>query len=183
LAASVRFYANTVLFYPLAGDAESYLIAGPKLLGGIRAEEGLPRLDLVEWTTEFPTAGFHLDLPDRRLEFWTARDAPGISARVARAWSGWETRWERDRFESQLERTEGLLTFPMMGRQALLGYWRDALLRDDATDPVEAVRMLVESDRAQGKEVQVNPWALRDDRLELSREERKTILDEVISRL
>jgi hypothetical protein len=36
-------------------------------------------------------------------------------------------------------------------------------------------------DREQGKEVQVNPWALLDDRLELSKEERMAVLDEVMS--
>jgi hypothetical protein len=36
-------------------------------------------------------------------------------------------------------------------------------------------------DREQGKEVQVNPWALLDDRLELPKEKRMAVLDEVRS--
>lgn len=183
LVASARFDDGTIRLYPLAGDVVSYLNSGPKLADNLRAADGLPQLLLDEWTTAFPVGGFHIDLSARLLEFWMARDAPDIGNRVARAWPGWETQWHRDRYEKQLERVEQLVRFPLPDRQALLDRCRDSLLWEPTTSPVDAVRMLAERDREHGKDVRVNPWALRDDRLELSKAERIAILDKAVSRL
>ena len=57
------------------------------------------------------------------------------------------------------------------------------MIVEATTSPVDTVKMLAERDREEGKDVQVNSWALRDDRLELSTEERKAILDKAMSRL
>ena len=43
--------------------------------------------------------------------------------------------------------------------------------------------MLVERLQEKGREVQVNAWALHDDRLELHKEKRTAILDEAMSHL
>jgi hypothetical protein len=181
LVASVRFDEDTVRLYPLAGDVASHLSRGTKLVDNLRPGDGLPQLLLDEWTTEFPSGGYHLDLPAQRLEFWVARDAPGIRNRVANAWPGWEIRWYHDQYEKQLDRADGLLRFPIPDRQTLLDRCREMVLLERITSPVDTVRMLADRDREQGKEVQVNPWALRDDRLDLSKEERMAILDEVMS--
>jgi len=183
LVASVRFDDGAVRLFPLAGDVASYLSAGPKLTDNLHTVDGLPRLFLDEWTTEFPGGGFHLDLSVKRLDFWVARDAPDIGNRVARAWREWETHWHHDQYERQLERTGGNLRFPILDRQALLGRCRNLLLWERTTSPVDTIKWLVERDREQGKDVQVNPWALRDDRLEFSRTERIAILDKAVSLL
>jgi hypothetical protein len=181
LVASVRCGDGTIRLYPLAGDVASYLASGPKLADNLRTAEGLPRLHLDEWTSDFPSGGFHLDLSAQRLEFWVAPDAPDLGNRLARTWPGWETHWHADHYEMQLDRAEGVLRFPVPDRQALLERCRESLLREPTTSPVDTVRMLTQRDREKGKEVQVNPWALRDDRLELSRAERTTILEKALS--
>jgi hypothetical protein len=183
LVASVRFDEHTVRFYPLAGNVKSHLSSGKKLVDNLRPADGLPRLLLGEWTTEFPSGGFHLDLPARRLEFWVADDAPDIQNRISSLWSGWETRWHHDQYERQLDMAQGLLQLPIIDRQALLDRCRAMLLWDRSTSPVDTIRMLADHDRAQGKDVEVNPWALRDDRHELSKEDRIAILDQVMSLL
>jgi hypothetical protein len=183
LVASVRFDDGTIRLYPLAGDVESYLRSGSKLADNLRTADGLPRLLLDEWTTEFPRGGFHLDFSAQRLEFWVARDAPDVGNRVARAWPGWETHWHCDHYEMQLERAEGLLRFPSPDRQALLDRCRESLLREPTASMVDTVRRIAEGDREQGKNVEINPWALRDDRLELPRTERITILDKAMAEL
>ena len=183
LVASARLEDGNLRLYPLAGDVASYLSCGPKLADNIRTTEGLRRLRLDEWTTEFPTGGFHVDLSGQRLEFWSARAEPDIPNRVATAWPGWKTLWLRDAFERQLERAEGSLRFPLLDRAALLDWCRKILLVETTKSPVDTVKMLVERDREQGKDVQVNSWALRHDRLELPTEERRAILDEAVSLL
>jgi hypothetical protein len=75
---SVRFGDGTVRLYPLAGDVAFYLRSGSKLVENVRPVDGMPRLFLHEWTTEFPGGGFHLDLSAQRLEFWVARDAADL---------------------------------------------------------------------------------------------------------
>jgi hypothetical protein len=183
LVASVRFDDATVRLYPLAGDVASHVFSGSKMVGSLDPSDGLPQLLLEEWTTEFPSGGFHLDLPARRLEFWEARDSPDIGNRVARAWPSWRTQWHYDHYERQLERNEGLLRFPSLDRQALLNRCRRLLLGRPAASPVDLVQNMIASEREKGKDVRANPCALRDDRLELSEGERKTILDEIMGRL
>jgi hypothetical protein len=183
LVASVRFGDGTVRLFPLQCDVPDYLACGPKLAENLRPTDGLPRLDLGEWTTSFPSGGFHLDLAARRVEYWIARDAPAIAQRVSGVWPGWETRWHLDHYELQLEHAEGLLRLPVPARQTLLDACRQSLLWEPTTSPVDTVRMLTERDREEGKDVQVNPWALRDDRLELPRAERIAILDKAIASL
>jgi hypothetical protein len=183
LVGSVRFDDVTVRFYPLAGDVAFYLSRGSKLVNNLRPADGVSQLLLDEWKIEFPSGGFHLDLPAQRLEFWVARDAPDIQNRVETAWPGWETRWHHDHYERQLERTEGLLRFPFPDRQALLDRCREMLLRGQVNSAVDTIQMLTDREREQGKEVHVNTWALRDDRLDLPQEERKAILDNIRSHL
>lgn len=183
LVASVHFDDDSIRLFPLEGDVTLYLFGGSKIVDKLRPADGLPRLLLDDWTEDFPTGGFHLELPSQRLEFWVARDAPAIRDRVAAVWPGWGTQWHQDHYEAQLERTEGLLRFPEADRQTLLDRCRQMLLWEPRTTPVDTVRMLTDRDRAQGNEVEVNALALRDNRLELPIDERVAILDQVTSQL
>jgi hypothetical protein len=182
LVASVRFHDGTMRLFPLAGDLPCYLSGGPKLTENIQSE-GLDWLFLDEWTNEFPAGGFHMDLSVLRLDFWVARDAPDILSRTEQAWAGWQVCWHCDRYEAQLERTAGVLRFPLPERQALLERCRQMLLREPTTSPAHTVKEMAERERAEGKDVQVNPWALRDDRLELPMERRIAILTNACARL
>ena len=183
LVATASFDGGTVRVYPLAGGVASYLLRGSTLADNLCMDDGLPRLLLDESTTQFPTGGFHLDLAAHRLDFWLARDAPDIANRVARAWPEWQTHWHHDRYEVQLQRAGGLLRFPSQDPRVLLGHCRDILLAEPGASPLSSINMLAKHEREQGKDVQLNPWALRDDRLELSLEHRIAVLDDAISRI
>jgi hypothetical protein len=159
------------------------LFGGLKLADKLATAEGLHQLNLDEWTEELPSGGFHIDPPAHCLEFWIAADAPDIANGVTKAWPGWKTVWHYDEYEKQLDWTKGLLRFPLADRQALLDRCRQMLLQEQHSSPVDTVKMLIERDREQGHEVQVNPWALREDRLEISEEKRLTILNGALSRL
>ncbi len=54
---------------------------------------------------------------------------------------------------------------------------------EPTTSPVATIKWLTERERAEGKNVEVNPCALREDRLVLARPERLAILNKAIAGL
>lgn len=176
--ASVRWSANRLRIYPLAGDPKSYLYGGPNLLKiAPEDDHGLERLDLGERTEFFPNGGLHIDVPAQIVEFWTAKDAPGVLSHVSPMWLGWTVRWHQDEFEFQSERTQGALQFPRVSRAALVTQISEMLLREYGRSGADSVREVAELlSQDEGKEVDINPSALRDDRLELPIEVRGAIV-------
>jgi hypothetical protein len=167
--------------YPLAGDADAYLLSGPGLLDGVDAESGPELPPLEEWTTDFPSGGFHIDVPSRMVEFWTARDRPDVLARVAGHWPDWTVRWHEDAFEFQLERTRGLLRFPTASRASLEEQVVGMLLQEPGRSGADLVQELVAESRAEGKEATVNPWVSCDVRLDVPLDVRRTIVAQALS--
>lgn len=178
---SARFEDGSVRLHPLVLNVMDYLALGTKLVTDVRKAEGKRRLFFDEWSIQIPRGGFHLDMAAKRLDFWVAGRAADIVNRVSRAWPGFEICWHHDRYEMQLERTEGLLRFPVPDRRALLDRCREMLLQDRGPSPVGLVRKLVQDARKQHKDVHVQPFALRDDRVELSKERRIAILNAVMA--
>ena len=102
---------------------------------------------------------------------------------VAARWPGWTVTWDRDRYETQLEATAGLLSFPERTDEALLAELTGILLVEVGRSPAETVLWFAEHERESGKSVEVNPLALRDDRLELSPDEKAAVLKRAVRRL
>jgi len=177
LVASVRFDDGALRFFPLAGIEQDFLFSGPALFENVRVTDGLPRLNLAEWTSNFPKGGFHVDLAARRLDFWSASHSTGILDRVGGAWPGWESQWHFDRYESQLKLAGGLLQFPEPQRQPLLLRCREILLHEVNTSGLNSLLAMRDQADEEGKPIEINPFALRDDRLAISREKRIAILD------
>jgi hypothetical protein len=176
IVASIRWAKDQVRLYPLAGDPEAYLFSGPSLLNLAEVARGLDRLPLDEWTSDFPTGGFHIEVPSQTVEFWTAKDAPDVVARVAKHWSDWTVRWHQDAYEFQAERAKGLLRFPSPSRDSLEKQVVEVLLSEPGRSSVDLVLEIAERHRAEGNAVEINPWALRDDRLDLPLDVRRSIV-------
>jgi hypothetical protein len=183
LVGSIRLAGGAVRLFPLAGDAPGHLLAGPALADAAAGVAGLDRLRVADWTASFPTSGFHLDIPARVVRFWDARDRPGVEGRVAARWPGWQVAWDRDRYEAQLDAAGGVLSFPGRTADALLAELTGLLLIEPGRSPAETVLWFAEHERAAGKAVEVNPLALRDDRVELSRDEKAGVLARAVGRL
>lgn len=177
VVASVRLVDGSLRLFPLAGETEGYyLMMGPRLASAATSRPGMRRLSLAEWPSTFPTAGFHLDLGAKRLFYWTARDQPGVISRVAIRWPGWAVSWLHDRYEDQLAACGGALSFPARTPGTLFDELRSMLLYQPKGSPAETTRWLAEHERAAGKVVEINPHALRDDRVELATVTRSEIL-------
>jgi hypothetical protein len=182
IVASIQWAADQVRLYPLAGDPEAYLSSGPSLLDAAKAERGLDRLPLDEWTKAFPNGGFHIEVPSQTIEFWTARDAPDVMERVSKRWPDWSVRWHRDAYEFQSVRTKGLLCFPSRSQGSLEKQVAEMLLFENARSGADTLREMIEQSRTEGKEVDVNPWALRDDRLDIPIDVRRKIVASAVGR-
>jgi hypothetical protein len=183
LVGAVRLIGGGIRLFPLAGDAIDYLLTGPALADAAVVNAAHDYLCLSDWTTSFPTSGFHVDVAARSVRFWSARDEPGETNRVSARWPNWSVIWDRDRYEAQLDAAGGLLSFPERPAETLLNELVAILLYEPGKSPAETVLWLVEEERQAGKSVEVNPFALRDDRLDLSRETRAEILTRAVARL
>lgn len=91
--------------------------------------------------------------------------------------------WDRDGYEAQLDAADGRLSFPDRPADALLAELTRMLLYDPSGSPADTVLWFAEQERAAGKTVEVNPFALRDDRVELPRVEKADILSRALGRL
>ena len=166
---------DTLKLYPLPGEAEYYLRCGPSLCEDCHRRESYSTLALAEWTSSFPSGGFHVDCSKRTVDFWVSNDCPGLFDDVRSRWSGWVVTWHKDDYESQRGLTRGSLKFNEPSQQELAQDLSRMLMAEPkAVDILEITGVLA---GVEGSKVAVvNPYALRDDRLPLGDQERRTIL-------
>lgn len=177
LVGSFRTADSKLHLFPLAGGIEFYLLTGPSLVNQCQCSSAAEDVPLDEWIPDgFPTGGFHIDSTLKRVDFWTAKDVPDVPRRVSEMWLGWNVTWHRDEYEFQLTATAGRIRFPTRSTECLQHQLGEMLLRDYGRSPVEAILEIAKKDRKEGKDVQINPWALKDDRLELDVAERQRIV-------
>jgi len=173
---TIRWPAGRTLAYPLQGDPGEYLLAGEALLRAPGAAHGLERMVVADWIPDHPAGGFHIDVPERTVHFWTARPAAEAQPRAAAAWPGWAVHWLRDEFERHQELAGGSIELSVAPREELERRVIAMLLHESTGSMAESVADLVDQHRREGKSVEVNPLALRDDRLELPIDRRREIL-------
>lgn len=165
--------------YPLDGFLMDYLLSGPKLMTTSNSVQSFATLNVADWTKEFPTGGFHIDLKQRQLDFWMAEDCPNGLAEVAKMWHGWNVNWHKDCFESQVELTDSSLTLNQRPQSELISDLLQMLDQDSKpVDILDLAQRLSKhlSKHEGGGNIEVNPFAIRDDRISVDAEHRKAIL-------
>ncbi|QEG40082.1 hypothetical protein [Roseimaritima ulvae] len=168
--------------YPLDGLLIDYLLAGPQLVVAANSVQSFVTLNVSDWTKDFPTGGFHIDLNQRQLDFWMAEDCPNALVGVANSWNDWNVNWHNDSFESQVELTDSALKLNQRPQSEMLSDLLEMLNQDSKpVDVLELAQRL--SDHAGGGKVEVNPFAIRDDRISVDAERRKTILARCVAAL
>jgi hypothetical protein len=183
LAVSLLDDCGRLRFYTTHDDATDLLRAGPGVLAQLATAPHHDRLDLAQFDADFPNNGVHLDPTGRTLDFWLAHPSEEIAPRTAAAWPGWSVTWHRDRYESQLERCRGLLTFPVQDEEKLRARLRESLLLEEKRTGVDVLLNTMEALAKRGEEVtDVNLHATRDAHLTLSAEDRRRILDHAFAR-
>ncbi|MCE5268252.1 MAG: hypothetical protein LLG00_10245 [Planctomycetaceae bacterium] len=182
LVASFTTAEGDIRLYPLAGSVESYLDSGPALVGECERHEAFDALPLNEWLDEtfsgFPTGGVHIDVGSKTVDFWIADIATDVQHRISHRWPEWTVRWHRDAFERQLALTREAIRLPNRPERVLTKDVTEMLLMDDSGSRVDSVldAAFTNLDGATGAVVEINPWSLRDDRLEIPLETRRRIV-------
>jgi hypothetical protein len=119
IVVSVEIDEEPPRFYPLyLLEIDEFLyVTGERLLDNLFLEKYLEQIQDSIWEGEFPEGGFHINTSAKSIELWLAWDAPDIESRMESGWPGWTFKWHRDSYEFQLDRTQGLLRFPLFSRE------------------------------------------------------------------
>ncbi|NBD25661.1 hypothetical protein [Paenibacillus glycinis] len=181
-AASVKFPDDELLVFPLSDGIKPYLFAGPAMVDKIDRAHGYRALALREWTENFPTGGFHLDIGAKSLAFWHADDLPNIAEQIRRAWPSWTIVNHFDRYAAHAALTNGKLQFQAIEPSRLAGNVRSLLL-GDASNPVDALAEFIKTKADEGSTIAINPNALKHDRHELPRYVKESIVNAALASL
>ena len=166
---------------PLVGHPGHWLNSAPALLSAVREQPGLSRFDYAEWSSTFPQGGLHVDFDQCSAGFWLAPPFENAVARAVAALPGFEVEFWRDRYERHLELTRGYLDFPGVDPIACIADLRHTLLGESESGGKSLLRA-VESLRGHGSEVtNINPFALRDDSLELPPSHRMELFEHAVA--
>lgn len=179
IVGSFRFEDGSVHLFPIDDlRASDRLAYGPELVEVAKQRGGVETLSLAD-LDEFPLAGFHIDVAEKRLEFWSADD-PGVLHLLTPLWPGWELIWLKDSFETQLTRLGDRLIFPAIDQEKLVETLSTILTHEDSFDPVKMIQNRVKERENQGHEVWVNPSALQFARQDLGDLSRGMIFDKAV---
>ncbi|MCA9152825.1 MAG: hypothetical protein KDA92_26160 [Planctomycetales bacterium] len=166
---------------PLAGRLIEYLLVGPEFVSSASTVESFKTLDVSDWTTEFPHGGIHVDSNLRQLDFWMAHDCANVLPTVTPKWRDWTLRWHKDRYESHIERAAPALKLPQFSPRDLLP--RLLTILNHHAKPVDVMGLARILGGQRGDGVEVNPFAVRDDRVSVDPSRRKAILARCVATL
>jgi hypothetical protein len=151
---TVRNKADHVRAWPVKATPTRHLAwAGEPLLTVLpgtwqarRSIEGLP-----------PMYGLHLDLPARRMGWWSTVATLSFD-QVPLRWPGWEVEFWQDHYEEQVVACSGSVRLPAIdlddGVADLEGH-----LADDLDHPVDRVLRVFQQLRAEGRSIELTPHA------------------------
>ena len=84
--------------------------------------------------------------------------------------------WHRDHYESQLDATAGKLLFPTRSTELLQRQVVEMLLQEYGRSPAESILEITQKNQRKWTNVNINPLALSDERVELDAAERRRIV-------
>jgi hypothetical protein len=168
---TARDSSGQVTAWPLDNLVRDHTIWAGEALASALPSEGAVR----EYVGRPPSFGLHLDLPGRRLGWWTASTCVAYED-VARRWPGWQVEFWQDRYERHVEACGGQVTLPSIDLRRGLDAV-EARLDADLRDPAVSALKVVEQLRADGREVTVNPAVTVHTEVEPIESERTAIAD------
>lgn len=178
IVGSIQFeVGDDILIFPLAEDLDYLLANSPAMLDQVNRRNGYIKLDVWEWTSDFPEGGFHIDVPQKTIDIWSYDALP---TDLYQKWNGWKLNFHADRFEKHITLTNGSIIFPEPDLNAILKQlWRSLL--SESSNPVDNFLQWIDQSKQEGKKVEVNPLALENNRVDLDQGRRREILARAIT--
>lgn len=172
---SLKLYAESVAYPDMLLKAGTDLIASA---AHVIAHDVLP---LHEWDLEsFPLGGLHIDIPRRQLSYWSACDGD-LRETLQPRWQDWDIVWLKDAYEKHLELAEYKFTLPDISEDKLLSLLRGTVMSTRRHGGLLIKDMIAESVN-EGKQVQVNPYALIDHQQSLATDEKERIFEAAVTK-
>ncbi|MCC6281912.1 MAG: hypothetical protein IT262_15010 [Saprospiraceae bacterium] len=176
---SVRDEDGNTRIIPLYNPVSNYLLSGPAFLDKLDQIPTLNSLsvDLKEplWFEEpEPTlprmceGGIHLNLPDKKIDYWGKSQRYGDIAYITSLWPGWEVTKHYDEYEWQEIVTNRALQLVFDTEAFFLQKITDTLLRHTRESSVELFLTSMHNIRHEAEEVTINPDVFIDTPVELS---------------
>jgi len=174
-------YRDQLKIYPLVGYSRDYMLAGPKIIDASINTQAQSSLDISELGCDFIQDGFHIDVDQKKLDFWIASDSPDLINQVSKVWNGWDVTWHLDRFESQSELCGGLLKMTPEPQDNLVT--KLVKMLDRNSKPVDALGIAKRISEQGGQDIQINPAVILDERVSFDVNKRMQVLAECIAKL
>jgi hypothetical protein len=171
---TVRSQADLVRAWAVTAYRPEHLAWGGEQLLTVLPEPGLAR---ESFDGAPPTCGLHLDLPGRRLGWWTAAGS-GPHELVPPRWPGWAVEFWEDRYEEQVTACAGSVHLPAI--DPLRGLDEvERSLADEDDDPVgQALRILGQvPSEGEGGGLRINPDVAAHTEVTIADSERRSVAD------
>lgn len=179
-AASVRWQDGAVDAWRTPRSLRHLVATGPELLEYCRPLRGGSSA-AAKTAEEAPSGGIHVDVPQGLVSCWSVAWGGEIDWMLQDRWGPWRTEYVGDLAQRQTELTDGAVQVP---------------LRDEATHvdtmiawlssrrQVDGAGTLAEVLKADGADnLQVNPWALREDHVPPDEATRDSVLASAVAAL
>lgn len=177
---SARFEDGSLRIYSAANNANEYLAAGEHVVDWLRADPGQPALAWDDPGAELPYGGLHFDIPTRQIAFWSPLELERLDDILA-SWPGWQIRWLGDRYEEHAALTDGRLRLVPPPEAQLIDELEKILLRENAFDGAQMILNMAAQHQSEGKQIQINPHALRDKPLPLPTSLRRQLFADAVA--
>lgn len=187
---SIQLEDGTLRLFPLSG-VQMELAQGPVLINAMKEHTGYTHLPFDEWSrlslfpwwgAGFPSAGFHIDVSARSVEYWTAGSARDPETYILPFWPGWRVTWLKDNYEAHLARLGDRVSLPTWSAEELLSAVQSAVMSGSGSiltsDFLEAI---LREGRKQGSEPKLTPLAAGDNPVELPAEARQEMFDRAVT--
>jgi hypothetical protein len=172
---SITTENGDIQIYPLDQYSSVYLSHGLELLTKAETQAGLDSLRYSDWSDIFPENGFHIDIPNKVITYWSYFHQNAFHQSFEKDWAGWEIKWKAQNYQAQVQLTKGKLTLPTIDYPALCKQLAEQLMLDSGTDPIQMMQKAIQSMKPEAEQIFINPSALRHYPIELTLEEKQII--------
>lgn len=128
----------------------------------------------------FPSGGFHIDEQTKHIFYWSTFE-PDHADELRQLWEGWEIESLQDRFEEHFRVTSKYVLFNSKTIDEHIKELENLLVRDPHVSGANTLQKIIDDETSKGKDIQVNPYAMRDNPLKLDLATKKAIFDHAVA--